>query len=594
MPSRTTDVLIPVGKAVEVDTEQAEARVLIVEGTLVFSRTRAARLALYGNLIVRQSGRLEMRPGAPEIVHTIQFLGIDERRFVGGHTMEPLPSDVGLWVQDGALLDVQGSPKLAWGRLAGSAAAGDSRLVLAQDPVGWRVGDELAITPTLPPTVWGHYDAYDYATVTRIVGREVTIDRPLRFAHPAVEVRPGVTMTAEVLNLTRNVRIEGTPQGRAHVIFNMALRPQALRYAALRYMGPQRPPDADGNVVGVLGRYGVHFHRMGDAARGSMVEGVVVRDVGHIGVNAHGSHGVVVRRTIVHNGYAPTAFGWDPIAVDTRTKNFANGSHDVLYEECVASRITVIPAFRGYRLSGFSLVGGKRNRLINSVAVGVQGNKDASGAGWGEGESVEATKTPDGEPWGVWDVQGFVGHNNRRHGWFVWQNTDNPHVVGDGSVLYHNGGLGINHGAYLNVYRYRNMTLFGNGEGGIALRARGAIVFENLHIDQGGMTDYAVHTAEHALSSEGRTLFLGGVMRGYRKAGVALLWPGSSGVADKLDVVDVQFGGNEFWVSDSTAATSSVRWQRGGDALLLQRRDQPGEYVESRWNASVTRIPVFR
>jgi hypothetical protein len=223
----------------------------------------------------------------------------------------------------------------------------------------------------------------------------------------------------------------------------------------------------------------------------------------------------------------------------------------------------------------------------------VQGNKNASGAGWGEGESVEPGKTPDGEPWGIWDVQGFVGHNNKRHGWFTWQNTDNLHVVGDRSVLYHNGGFGISHGAYLNVYRYRNVTLYANGEGGVELRARGAIVFENLYIDQGGLTDHAVATAEHVLSSTGRTLILGGLMRGYRKAALGLLWPGNSGVADLIDVVDTQFAGNEFWISDSTAAASSVRWQRAGEALVLRRRDQPGEYVEGRWNASVARIATF-
>jgi len=569
--------------------------VLIVEGTLLFSRGSSATLTLAGNLVVRGNGRVEMRPNGPQIVHILRFVDIDERRYVGGHAMEPLDSDVGLWVQGGGVLDVQGSAKLAWTRLAGGVQAGQTRITLAQDPVGWRAGDELVITPTLPPTAAEFYDAYDYVTIQGLAGRDVILDRPLRFAHPAAQVRQGVVMAAEVLNVTRNVRIEGTPTGRAHVIFNMATRPQALKYLAVRYMGPQRPPDAAGNVYGVLGRYPLHFHRMGDASRGSLVEGVVVRAVGNLGVNTHGSHGVTVRRTIVHDGYERAGFGWDPLMVDTRTKDFSNGSHDILWEECVASRITFNVPYRGFRTTGFFLAGGKRNRLVNSVAVGVQGNGDASGVHWGEGESVEPSRTPDGEPWGVWDVQGVVSHNNKRHGWFTWQNTGNVHRVGSGSVLYHNGGFGLSHGAYINRYDYRDITMYGNGQGGVLLHAVSPVVpplrFENIHIDQAGLTDYAVQNTRHVLSPGAPTLFLRGTFRGYRKAAIGVLT--QTGNPDVLDVVDASFGGVEFWIANDAHVDTQIRWQQGGTALLLRRADAAGDYLEPRWNARVTRIGLF-
>ncbi|MDR7542814.1 MAG: G8 domain-containing protein [Armatimonadota bacterium] len=595
IPNRTTDVLIPVGKAVEVDTTQAEARVLVVEGTLLFGRGTSATLTLAGNLIVRGTGRVEMRPNGPEIVHTLRFVGIDERRYVGGHTMEPLDSDVGLWVQGGAVLDAQGSAKLAWTRLAGGVQSGQTRITLAQDPVGWRAGDELILTPTLPPTTTEFHDAYDYVTIQSISGRDIILDRPLQFAHPAVQVRQGVVMAAEVLNVTRNVRIEGTPTGRAHIILNMATRPQVLKYLAIRYMGPQRPPDADGNVSGVLGRYPLHFHRMGDASRGSLVEGVVVRDVGNLGVNTHGSHGVTVRRTIVHDGYEMAGFGWDPLMVDTRTKDFSNGSHDILWEECVASRITFNLDYRGFRTTGFFLAGGKRNRLVNSVAVGVQGNKDASGVHWGEGESVDPGKSPDGEAWGIWDVRGVVSHNNRRHGWFTWQNTGNVHRVGFGSVLYHNGGFGLSHGAYGNPYDYRDMTIYGNREGGVLLHAVSTpppqLRFENVYIDQAGLTDFAVQNARHAGGPGAPTLFLRGTLRGYRRAAIGVLT--QTGNPDVLDVVDTSFGGVEFWIANDAHVDTQIRWQNGGTALLLRRADAAGDYFEPRWNARVTRIGLF-
>lgn len=64
------------------------------------------------------------------------------------------------------------------------------------------------------------------------------------------------------MNLTCNVRIEGTEGHRAHVFIHSS-QPQSIRYAQLRYMGPRQ---ADGGYTSlVLGRYGLHFH-MGSAS----------------------------------------------------------------------------------------------------------------------------------------------------------------------------------------------------------------------------------------------------------------------------------------------------------------------------------------
>jgi hypothetical protein len=80
---------------------------------------------------------------------------------------------------------------------------------------------------------------------------------------------------AEVLNLTRNVRIEGTPGGRSHVfIRNDVPTIHTIRDVALRYLGPRKGKKK------VLGRYALHFHMCGASTKGSAVEATVVRDAG--------------------------------------------------------------------------------------------------------------------------------------------------------------------------------------------------------------------------------------------------------------------------------------------------------------------------
>lgn len=575
-----------------------QARLDVAAGeTVCFDPNATTTVTLTGNVVVR--GTLRMRPASATIVHTIRFTNIDESRFVGGHTETTQDTDVGLWVIENGILDAEGISKTAWLRAAGGLTSGSRTIQLESTPTGWRAGDELVITPTLPPTAANHFDAYDYPTIASISGATVTLDRALTFDHPSVSVSGSQTMTAEVLNMTRNVRIEGTPTGRAHITFNMARRPQTIRYVAVRYMGPQRAPDAQGNVDGVRGRYGMHFHRMQDSSRGSLVEGVSLRDIGNHGFVPHGSHGITARNVIVHNAYN-NGFWWDEVAINTRDRDYSNSSHDNIWERSVSSRITTIPAFRGFRISAFALNGGVGNRLIDSVAVGVQGNVDASGLHWPEGESAEpgVRGNPFGVPSGVWDVRRTVSHNNKVDGWFGWQNTSNVHTIGFGSVNYYNGGFGIDHGAYRNSYQYQDMTLYGNRAGGIKLEAvsgSSRLSFRRILIDQAGMSDYAIVTGRHSLGTTTSTLMEDVTMRGYNRAGIHVAQDnsGTDGegdpLADFVEFVRPIFSGNQAWLASNIHPASIIRIPVGGVLLELRRRDQPGDYIEALWNASVNR-----
>jgi G8 domain len=546
-------------------------------GELVFDEAASRKLESTGNVVVE--GRLVMHPAAATVEHVLGFRNVRERRFVGGG-MEVLPTDVGLWVMGGGALDLRGAPRRAWTRAAGAVAAATTTVGLDDDPTGWRPGDQVVLTPTLSPATDDAVVAYDLAEVKAVSGRELSLSQPTRFAHPAVKVDRS-TRAAEVLNLTRNVRIEGAPGGRAH-IFVLSSRPQSLQNVAIRHMGPRQP--ADGFTEAVLGRYGLHFHMSGDGSRGSVVENVVIRDTGAHAFVAHLSNGVTFRNCISHDTF-DDPYWWDG-APDTRTPG--PPSHDIVYDRCVASMVQSDPPFRGYRLAGFFLGRGDGNKAVGCVAVGVQGTTDAAGYIWPEGSE------------GIWKFEDCVAHNNATHGIFTWQNTGKLHVISR-FTAYHNGEAGISHGAYGNAYVYQDSVLYGNRSAAVIVHASADVGpsrplrFVNLKCDGAGLSDYLIVAVQHVAEPHTPTRIIGCSFRRARKAALGWTYDGSEGPSqiELFDVVNCSFDGNEFWLSDGIEPGSRIRVQDARlGSLLLQRADQGGR-LRSDWNARVQPIAPF-
>ena len=335
------------------------------------------------------------------------------------------------------------------------------RITLDRVPVGWRNGDTIVIVPTEHPDVGERsWAGFEVRTVAAADGATMHLDAPLAHDHPAVDDPfSGEVHTAEVLNLSRNVRIEGTgdgsasfqpsDNGRAHVFIRSA-KPQSVQYAELVLLGPRGPDERD-PTHGVQGRYPLHFHHNGDASRGSLVEGVVVRQSGNRAFVPHASHGITFRDTIAYDVWE------DPYWWDERTPN---QSHDTVFDHTIAAVVQDDPDHRGYTLSGFVLGEGSNNSITNSVAVGVR-NKGA-GFHWPSGANSAE--------FNVWRFDHNIAHNNKPNGIFVWQNDDNCHVI-ENFVAFRNGRVGVNHGAYNNDFVYDNAILFENADGAIRQHA---------------------------------------------------------------------------------------------------------------------------
>jgi hypothetical protein len=406
--------------------------------TLRFDPGADTTLEVDGNLVVQ--GRLEMRP-RPDVEHVLRFVDVDESRFVGGG-LDPIDTDVGLWVMGDGVLDVRGTRKQAWNRTGTSPT--------------WDGGDELIAAPVEPGDVE---------------------PKPFAAGDP---VPSSSGRVAEVINLTRNVRIEGTSGGRAHVFIRSTGR-QTIEYTALRHLGPRQ---ADGEyTTSVLGRYGLHFHHCHEGSQGSRVEGVVVRDCGAHAYVPHMSHGITLRDCIAYETL-DEAYWWDP----------HDRTDDLLIDRCVAASVHFDPDVRGYRLAAFLLGMGRRVELRRSVAFAVHGARNSAGYVWPEAPS------------GLWTFRDNLAHNNVAAGIFVWQNVREPHRI-RGFTAYHNGIAGIIHGAYSNAYHFRELDLR-DEETAIELIAAGRA---DLHGRSQSWTDVdggRLLVSAHNLPGEAPVLFL--------------------------------------------------------------------------------------
>ena len=393
------------------------------------------------NVIVK--GTLVMRAG-----DTLRFVGVDESRFVGGG-LDPVASDVGLWVMGRGRLDLQGSRKVGWNRTGNHST--------------WRDGDEIRVAPTAAGESRGFSRFVRGSQVPRVA------DLP----------------PAEVFNLTRTVRIEGTPGHRAHV-FIRSERPQTLRFVTFRYLGPNKHDQL------VTGRWPIHFHNCHDGSRGSIVEGCVVRDAGGHAFVAHMSHGVTFRDCVAYH-VRGDAFWWD---VDEVT-------NDTVYEHCLAGGID--PESHDFNPqawhvnTGFFLGKGEGNVVQNCTAVGVGGGNAASGFHW----PSKANSFP-----GAWLARDLVSHNNSSCGAFLWQN-DHPvdHVI-ERFVAYRNGRVGVFHGAYQNRFQFIDSWLADNPMGIdqlSAVRKAETMIRHNRARIGGG--DVAVRIGEHKAPPTAPTLY---------------------------------------------------------------------------------------
>lgn len=310
VPKAGDRVLIARGTRVEFDVEsKAVVRLVQVAGTLAFATDRDTELNV-GLLTIRhdemgsESGfacefeGADEGPDTPAELWPTLLVGTPEKPIPAEHTARiRLHFLEGMNKEDAPAIaccsgrmELHGSPlSRTWVDLGDDVAPGDETVTLSERVTGWRVGDEVIVT--------GSKHGNDHQTesrrITAIDETKITLDEPCEFEHFGTgEFR------SEVANLSRNVVVESAdPNGvRGHTVFHKFSK-GGISYARFAHLGKR----------GVLGRYPIHYHLVGDTMRGSSVLGAAIVDSHNRWVTVHGTHYLLVRDCV---GYRSIGHGY--------------------------------------------------------------------------------------------------------------------------------------------------------------------------------------------------------------------------------------------------------------------------------------------
>lgn len=327
---------------------------------------------------------------------------------------------------------------------------------------------EASATSTVPPTTTTAPQTSTTLSPSR-QPRVLVFDETTTITNETITLRPGDRI--ELLNGARLIFGEGATldaqgsdtwswtwdgENAESISYNAERDVQIKGQGHLMWMAGSLPATLRNVEVDVqpdlaLGHYPLHWHRVGDDSRGTIVENVIVKNSTNRAFVPHASHGIAFRDVAAINT-VDSAFWWDPPGTtncDSAWRRFctADNSDDTTVSRLLVSGVVPPGDSRGFRLAGVELGAGSGNAIVDSVVVDIKPNavKDCAAYQWPE----SANRNEGGN---TWVFRQNFGESSC-HGIFVWQNDSSAHVI-DGF-----SGGGIDHGAYANAYLYRNVSV---------------------------------------------------------------------------------------------------------------------------------------
>jgi hypothetical protein len=310
VPGEGSRVLVRAGHRVTYDVaSDAIIRAVNVAGTLSFAADKDTRLNV--GLLKIQAGDefsehgfdCEAHLGNPDPGQPRPALevGTPSQPIPAGHTalIRLVPVD-GLDPQScpaivccAGRMDFHGAAlSRTWVKLGDDVRGGDATVTLAEAVSGWKAGDRVIVTATSVHGPRASESQTEVRTIQSIEGATITLDEPLKYPH-----RGTGDFRGEIANLSRNVIVESADLNvRGHTMYHRHSA-GSLSYTEFRHLG--KP--------GVLGRYSLHFHLIGDTMRGSSVVGNSIWDSGNRWLTIHGTNYLVVRDNV---GYQCLGHGY--------------------------------------------------------------------------------------------------------------------------------------------------------------------------------------------------------------------------------------------------------------------------------------------
>ena len=311
VPAAGDTVQVRAGHSVIYDASSDEVvRMIHVAGALRFSRDRSTRLSV--GLLKVQPGDRATEDGFACDDHTVVPTGDATAALEIGTAENPIPENVTATIRlayvegadkencpaiivCGGRWDVHGSPmSRTWVKLGETATAAAKVIRIAEPVSGWHVGDRVLLTPSV--------DNFAHKTpksdseervIAAIDGTTITLDKAVSTQHGGQGDE-----RAEIANLSRNVVIESADAAgeRGHTMYHSGSS-GSISYAEFRHLGKK----------GILGKYAIHFHLVGDTMRGSGVVGASIWDSNNRWITIHGTNHLLVRDCV---GYQSVGHGF--------------------------------------------------------------------------------------------------------------------------------------------------------------------------------------------------------------------------------------------------------------------------------------------
>lgn len=374
-------LIVPLGETVTLAPE-SNYDYIEVHGTLRVSRDYDTTFRFI-DLIVFKGGELDMGTVDDPVLRDVDFivkdvpinLDLDPYQFGNGII------NFGEWHAYGQTVDQ------SWINLVQDAKAGDTKIVLANVPTGWDVGDELLIPDTAQ--IAGNVRREATVRIAAIAGNQITLDKPLDFEHLAVRDPNGnVRLMPYVANVTRNIVIRSeNPDGtRGHTV-QLQQSEADVRYASFLGLGRTLASPlgnavvrSDGAVApgsNQVARYAWHWHHVhpdhnslplehphGGHLVGNYFDG---SDVGKWGIVIHGTSDMHVASNITNRFTGAGIVTEDGNEFRNVIEgNFATGSFG--YGENVNSKQSMLQGIPGGEGAGFWFHSSE-NTIRNNVAV---------------------------------------------------------------------------------------------------------------------------------------------------------------------------------------------------------------------------------
>ncbi|WP_299222073.1 G8 domain-containing protein [uncultured Aquimarina sp.] len=249
VPQANENIVIPSETTMILDVNTAKLGDLTINGQLIFKDvdvSLTAKVILVKGLL--QIGTVDT-PFQNNATITLTGPKVDEPGF-GGRFLSTV---------SGGSLQIHGASrsKLSWGQLIETVAPGDTKITLDKDPVGWKVGDVIAIAPS-------GYEPYEAeeVTISELSGRIISFTPALQYPHfGEIQEYEGKILDerAEVGMLTRNIIIQGaedsvTQKYGGHIMImggSGSIQVEGVEFTKL-------------GQPGLEARYNFHWHLAGD------------------------------------------------------------------------------------------------------------------------------------------------------------------------------------------------------------------------------------------------------------------------------------------------------------------------------------------